>query len=126
MKPFNLERALAGDPVVTIHGKKVINIVHLKEAKEDFQVIGVEEGGNIHIVRVDGRLHDGSESAFLYMAPVKKTYHFASWKRSGDVNAMISVRLSSGMYLTEEDMISDLGRFFDWKNSIKHTIEIEE
>ena len=35
MKPFNLERALAGDKVITLGGEKIIAIYHLKEMAKD-------------------------------------------------------------------------------------------
>lgn len=42
MKPFNLERALAGDPVITGDGRKVQHIFHAyKNTNHDMRVIAV-------------------------------------------------------------------------------------
>jgi len=44
MKPFNLEEALAGKPVVTSQGIPVTQIVHFKNVKQIYQVFGVLNG----------------------------------------------------------------------------------
>lgn len=56
MKPFNLEKALAGDPVVTRDGKTVSEIVHLKTVPASQCIIFV----------IDGRAHECSESGKFY------------------------------------------------------------
>jgi hypothetical protein len=43
MKPFNLERALAGEPVVTRDGKKVVEIIHLSSMRNERNVLAVFE-----------------------------------------------------------------------------------
>lgn len=56
MKPFNLEKALAGVPVVTQNGGKVTEIVHLKTASPKRSIIYV----------VDGRAYETSEDGSFY------------------------------------------------------------
>lgn len=56
MKPFNLEKALAGDLVVTRDGKTVSEIVHLKTVPASQCIIFV----------VDGRAYECSESGKFY------------------------------------------------------------
>jgi hypothetical protein len=72
MKPFNLQQALAGAPVVTRDGRKVEELHYFKNVtKGDFPIVGV----------IDGRLESFTESgnfnvsniseSDLFMAPVK-------------------------------------------------------
>lgn len=46
MKPFNLEAALKGDPVVTVGGEKVLRIAYLPEADENYRLVAVIEGNS--------------------------------------------------------------------------------
>ena len=43
MKPFNLEEALAGKPVVTRDGKKVYDIFHLSSMRNERNVLAIFE-----------------------------------------------------------------------------------
>ena len=45
MKPFNLERALAGDPVVTRDGRKVLEL-YLFNIDVDYPLCGIIDGEN--------------------------------------------------------------------------------
>lgn len=63
MKPFNLEEALAGKPVVTRLGKKVTGIYHFDKAKTIFRVIAQIEGEyGLQSYSPDGRWKDSQES----------------------------------------------------------------
>lgn len=56
MKPFNLEEALAGKPVVTRDGRKLLEIVALKNKNVIFSVFGLIEGnGNSSTFTREGR-----------------------------------------------------------------------
>jgi tellurite resistance-related uncharacterized protein len=44
MKPFDLQKALAGDPVITRDGVPVTEIHHFKTRNDEFNVIGVYKG----------------------------------------------------------------------------------
>ena len=74
MKPFNLQEALAGKPVVTRDGRKVTQL-HLFECDAKFVLYGVIEG----IVNATGFRKDGGWSVSeptkldLFMASVEKT-----------------------------------------------------
>jgi hypothetical protein len=39
MKPFNLDKALAGEPVVTRDGRKVLDLYHFKDVKTKFSLV---------------------------------------------------------------------------------------
>jgi hypothetical protein len=74
MKPFNLERALAGDPVVTRDGKTVTQLIRFKtEVKKQNILYGVIDGC-VHNWTLDGRREsDIKESPFdLFMGFVKQ------------------------------------------------------
>lgn len=76
MKPFNLERALAGDPVVTRDGRKVLKVLDGRHslAMNTCQVIVlIESEGCYQQVSVKGKLLDYKESPIdLFMAPKKR------------------------------------------------------
>jgi hypothetical protein len=70
MKPFNLERALAGDPVVTRDGRPVKIAGYNEEAEEDeFCLLGWANNMN-HGWHSDGTYMRGVENGKdLFMAP---------------------------------------------------------
>ena len=50
MKPFNFERALLGDPVVTRDGREVIELIFLKDPRNKSRMTGtVAEHGTSHL-----------------------------------------------------------------------------
>jgi len=46
MKPFNLEKALAGEPVVTRDGRKIIDLYHFKDVKTKFSLVVLIENNS--------------------------------------------------------------------------------
>lgn len=73
MKPFNLEEALAGKPVMTREGRKVVRIFYAEEACENSKVICVLETGLVVSHYKDGRYSaDRKSDNDLVMAPQKK------------------------------------------------------
>ena len=84
MKPFDLEKALAGDPVVTRDGRKVTEIVRMKTAREEDSVIFVV-GELCYSTQPNGRIDDTYDSySDLFMAPkiVKKEGQINIYKDS--------------------------------------------
>ncbi len=74
MKKFNLERALAGDPIVTRAGKEVTQIKSF-EVEKGYNVVGIVDG-EITTFTDKGQFDfDNNDSDYdLFMATVKKTY----------------------------------------------------
>ena len=73
MKPFDLQKALAGEPVVTRDGRKVQRVAHLPEIKYPWSVVAVIEG-EMYTYNETGRCYaDTIASADLFMAPTKRT-----------------------------------------------------
>lgn len=94
MKPFNLERALAGDPVVTRDGRPVTQLT-LFAVNQDEPLVGICEG-TIKRWYINGDYVPGSNGKSpqdLIMAPVKRE----GWiiVRSPDENG---IRKTSDMY----------------------------
>lgn len=74
-KPFDLERALAGDPVVTREGRPVTQLVKFKDANCDiYAVYGVVDD-SVESWCVDGRYCANSDECEydIFMAPKKRT-----------------------------------------------------
>lgn len=71
MNPFDLQKALAGDPVITRDGNPVTQITFFKDAMGD-TIAGVVDG-YVELWREDGRFYsmDSSEKD-LFMAPKTK------------------------------------------------------
>ena len=72
MKPFDLERALVGDPVVTRSGTTVTEIHYLKTVQNDAQVISVING-DVYFHKKDGKRWCYDEENDLFMVSTKKT-----------------------------------------------------
>ena len=76
MKPFNLEEAKAGKPLITRDGRDAKFIAHVPEAKESFRILFLT-GENVFAV-----CESGLNSSFgviddidLFMKTVKKTVY---------------------------------------------------
>jgi len=101
MSKFNLEKAMAGAPVVTRGGQKAV-IVNGVSTREDFgdfvAVVNVNGRAQVFEIWNDGRYYTtkGEESVYdLFMAPVK---------REGWVNVYKESRTSVGaVFKTEEE-----------------------
>ena len=81
MKPFNLEQALAGAPVITREGTKVIRLFTVPEAKPNSRLVAVLEDGEIATFNEGGRYYSMRDSSLdLFMAPSKKEVYIATIK----------------------------------------------
>lgn len=56
MKPFDLEAAKRGEPIVMRDGRKVKFVAYVPEASPDSKIIVVSDIGNVLIYREDGRV----------------------------------------------------------------------
>ena len=84
MKPFNLEEALAGKPVVTRDGRKVKIAGYNPETSEEFDsVVGWADGGS-RCWSEDGLyIPDGDHECDLFMAPETKDVWVLLWSIKG-------------------------------------------
>jgi hypothetical protein len=86
MKPFNLEKALAGDPVVTRDGQKVTGIYHFEKSKTGFPVIAHIEGKyGLDSYAINGKWTDGvlPHELDLFMESTEK--YFNVYRNGTDV-----------------------------------------
>ena len=73
-RPFNLEEALAGKPVVTRDGRKVSEFYHFKTQTTPYSVSAVIDGSR-YGYSIDGRYHPSDESNLdLFMRPEKRSF----------------------------------------------------
>jgi hypothetical protein len=83
MKPFDLVRALAGEPVVTRNGKKVDELHYFETARGEHPLI-VGFDGQLWGYTVKGTRTYPSESPYdLFMAPKKRTVWVNIWNIQG-------------------------------------------
>jgi hypothetical protein len=72
MKPFNLQDALAGKPVVTRDGKAVKQIAYFPEV-ETYAVMAYIEGSDVDTYTREGSYWSSKGTHDLFMASTKKT-----------------------------------------------------
>jgi len=117
LKPFDLNRALAGDPVVNGSGKKIKKIVYVPEVDDPYyKLFVVLEDGDFYHTSDTGQYSTGSSRRDLYMATKKAKYYFASWPS-------LNMRGTTCMY-ADKAYLQSLGFVPD--SAIYHEIEIEE
>ena len=118
-KPFNLQAALDGAPVMTVNGDKVIRIVHFPEANTSTWVIAVLENGKMINCYENGQYFNGMTTEHdLVMAPTTKT---------GWVNVFIgefNTYFASRVYTTYEEAVEVKKNYHNYITTTK--IEWEE
>lgn len=121
MKPFNLEEAKAGKPVVTRNGYPA-KVIYWDRKDEKYPIIAlVDKDEDIFEYTIDGRFYPSEESCLdLFMASEKRE----GWMNIYKCNTYIDIR-GGGIYHTKEDAISSKGTLnSDYITTIK--IEWEE
>jgi hypothetical protein len=83
LKPFNLERALAGDPIVTRDGRKVTEIYYFKTCTEVNCIVCIIDGEKL-CYRINGEWSIQEHKLDLFMAPKTKKVYFYINKHSID------------------------------------------
>lgn len=102
LEPFNLERALAGEPVCTRDGREVKQLTYFKESDELFPIYGI----------LDGELHCWNTNGSFNNFPIFSKEDL--FMKSKVVEAFFNVYLSDGQvwvginnYLTLEDAVNN-------------------
>jgi hypothetical protein len=75
LKPFNLQEALAGKPVVDGLGNPVVNFHYFKGSQSTQKLYGLDNTGEINSCGDDGQFFEGDKSPSkydLFMASEKK------------------------------------------------------
>lgn len=110
MKPFNLERAIVGDPLITRDGLPVTEFHYLKtiditEHKDRDCIVFVVDGG-LHSVNINGKSVENYDHPLdLFMAPIKKTYSVLVFKNK-----------STGKLFTVEQELNHDGKCMVYNN----------
>lgn len=74
LKPFDLTAALAGAPVVTRDGRKVLQIAHFPSVKYYQLFVLAEAEFSVNALTENGEIREGHQHSLdLFMAPVKRT-----------------------------------------------------
>ena len=115
MKPFNLERALAGDEVVTRNGGIVTNIVHFKDLKSLSCVYAVIDGGVESFTKEGNYFRSGGISAFdLFIKSQTKV-----------IEAWINVYEQGHCMICETEEEANKSKKLHCLKTIKITTEVE-
>jgi len=122
MKPFDLEKMLSGDPVITRNGKKIIEFAIFKNTNR-FPVQGLIEGDseNAHAWTKTGRYIINHEHDLdLFMAPKIKNYWMNLYRVHGDENEPC---LQGRTFETEKIAIDSIENDGSFLKTIKFEIE---
>lgn len=118
-EPFDLARAMAGEPIVTRDGRKARFVAHIQEAVTH-RVVAFIDGESMAINFTElGRLNSGDRDCHLdlLMAPKpKRTVWVNVWPKKGGYYA--------GAHSTEEDAVSVSKENGEY-SIIAHPIEID-
>lgn len=89
--PFNLQHALAGDPVVRRDGVSVLEVLRFKSGNVLKPVISLSENGETHRHYEDGSMsRECATHDDLFMAPDTKTvYRLAFRNLQGDIELAV-------------------------------------
>ena len=106
MKQFNLERALAGDPVGTRDGEhKAVHIFHADKGAENCKVIAVFDRGGFNIYYENGRRYTEKCPGDLVMLPKTKTYWYAICRSKG---AAGTYRYATALFEDKEYLLKSI------------------
>ena len=116
MKPFNLDKALAGEPVVTRDGQKIIEIHYFKYVKTKFPlVVHIENNSSVDHYTINGKWTEDfeNENLDLFMAE-PETWINVFYNPTQDI-----VWLGVNRYKTEEEAQENLTDHKWYQTSIK-------
>jgi hypothetical protein len=103
MKPFDLDKALAGEPVVTRAGEKVEKIVHNPDAKEFFRVAFWVDG-IVWGCDESGYVNSGKHGHDLFMAPKEIVKWINIYVKKGEAYKFVP----SHFYSSESEAKNDV------------------
>lgn len=101
LKPFNLEKALAGEKVVTRDGRNIVEIVKLNKVMGACNIVGVTEGGIWYSYTSDGCYWTqwGVSDNDLFMTTTKKQ----GWMNIYDSHAYNVMAGGGNIYKTYQE-----------------------
>ena len=115
MKPFDLEKALAGEPVVTRSGAPVIEIHHFAKVEDSNSSVYALVDGYVRSFTKRGAYCLGVEHEYdMFMAPAKRTMWGIMYRDCADDNGKLY--LHPFLYPTEEKARSETERLINAGN----------
>lgn len=106
-EPFDLARAMAGEPIVTRDGRAVKFVAHVPELKSDDERVLVLVEGDYHVSYFceTGEYMKKDKSKYdLFMAPKpKRTVWVNVWCRGGDVGGGIHATKEQAILIAENN-----------------------
>lgn len=102
MKEFDLQKAIAGEPLITRYGRKVEQFFYFDKAENsDYKIAAVVEGF-LYTYQKNGNYETTNEESTLdlFMAPKTRKIYFALIKLENDL-------ITSSVYIDEEFMSKD-------------------
>jgi hypothetical protein len=112
MEKFNLERALAGEPVITRDGREVTQLVKF-DCINKYNLYGVVNG-QIESFNIDGSWYQSSHNNDLFMKPKENAVWVNIYK---DIDGRLYVGRDS--YCSEADAKSEGGALYNYVKTIK-------
>jgi hypothetical protein len=120
MKPFNLEEAQKGKPLVTRDGEEVKLVAYVPEAKTEMRIIILTESGDIRVYYENGNYYSNNEDGYdLFMATQKRTVWVNFYSHPAGIIANV--------HETEEGANRAIGNAGDSRMGCKaHLVEIDD
>jgi len=122
MKPFDLEAAKRGDPIVCRDGTPVKFIAHVPDAYNGPKVVAMRDKGVIYIWHESGEfVKDEKTDSDLVMAPKKRTV-WVNLYGSSSIARYFSTEYEADQYPSWTDCISNINRI----GNRAYPVEVEE
>lgn len=128
MKPFDLQKALQGDPVVMRDGRKVLELLVFKTSSVTNPVRAVIAGGGVLQFGADGRYYQIEQSNNdLFMAPKVRTVYVNLFTCAG-VTKPMSTMAASFDTVAEAESHAEKLRSVKYTGVVKvaHPVEVED
>jgi len=118
MRPFNLQEAIDGKPLITRGGKKVLDFHYFKAIKGDSKIYVLIEGNDYPITfHIDGMFAQNIKTEYdLFMYEEPKTYYANVYRYSDDM-----IQISDG-FLSKDNIIKNGGNSKNYVKTIEITI----
>ena len=100
MKPFDLERALKGEPVITREGRKVSELHYFETCDDPGECVVTIIDGEMLLYYKDGNYFDDKTTEDdLFMAPRKVT----KWAQIVKIKADVAISLNRTLFDSKEE-----------------------
>ena len=121
LRPFDLSRALAGDPICYRNGKVPLEWHYFEKCKQTHSVATVDQSGDMHTHKENGfflnSMHE--HPIDIFMLPKKKTLWYCVWKNKNGVMGTTT----PGSWKSAEEYLKE---FPSETILAQHTIEVDD